>query len=787
MTTNKPFGLVLGSEGRAWTSRHQSFSARAFQSIPFSGTPVLAALLGIPSQEGRGLAASFQDLPEKNKQELRERWGASTLEGMFWIAQENVPEMFWEQILHLATNLTQERKFSEALALYQGILSSPEQGDTRDLAPPSREQIVRATREAQAILGQGPSGARTEILLGGILEEAKDPANILPALGGSLFYQVGRASILTRLGALPRGSFFSSGLAARFSASALALGLEVPSFYLLSRGVQTLQGRPFHASASDFASLALSLGTFKLFGYFANQFLEYQGLASWGTSSQGALALRSLQVGLPAMAQISGLVVARRLESRLGLRPKLEGATLWTDALASYLSLSVGGHLAAKILGPGFSSFEKELNFRAKLYSEGVLRSNFEPQENQKISAFLPIAPAPMMIFASGWGFERWFRWLKEGKEPQDIFSHGEGPKLLSASTSSPDRPITIEEKSQLRRIFLRYPHVRKAMDKAKFSLEERREVLNLIMERSSIDVEMGMKYLSPAIRAMTKAGWTYEMQRHILGRLCAEAQYGTPLFKFLPEALIALKQGNWTGDQNFQAILSLIGAAGHDIDLIFPKMTKAFQELKKTAWTWEQQFQLILGMVEHGAAKAGQAMDHFGNTIHVLNSIHWNFEETSHLFNLLVLHAPRERDVEDYFEESFPYLLLQMDKFSWSPLEKFAWVHKLLGDGSSNLNMVLEFLPGVLSTLRPMGWSSEQIRLFFPELVERNRNTFGRVLRMTPYLVQNMSMQGRDVESQREMLLTLADHAGASPDLAILEFLWRLLPQVKPLNSKPN
>ncbi|HKX12888.1 MAG TPA: hypothetical protein VJP40_07020, partial [bacterium] len=67
---------------------------------------------------------------------------------------------------------------------------------------------------------------------------------------------------------------------------------------------------------------------------------------------------------VPQAGMLVGIGLARRLEEALGLRPRVDNATFFTDTLSTYLQFFVSGRLADRAFGPRFQALQAALNWR---------------------------------------------------------------------------------------------------------------------------------------------------------------------------------------------------------------------------------------------------------------------------------------------------------------------------------------------------------------------------------------------------------------------------------------
>lgn len=233
------------------------------------------------------------------------------------IAGEPDAELRRAQYLHLAGRLEKAGNGDAALSLYRQF---------------------GAKERLDAIVGRGRFGARFEYLLGRFASEATSYKSILPMMAGTMAFQVGKAAALSYLSS-PRGG-------ARLLATLAGMSLEVPVFTFGAKSLQAWSGDSvswgLSSNGRELAATALTLGFLKVSGFASQAALRIPNFA----------ASRMVRSVLSPAAMFAGLLGAHHLETELGLRPRIEGATIYVDTLASLLSLSVGARIGNHLFEP---------------------------------------------------------------------------------------------------------------------------------------------------------------------------------------------------------------------------------------------------------------------------------------------------------------------------------------------------------------------------------------------------------------------------------------------------
>ncbi len=280
-----------------------------------------------------------------NREALEEIWGHSGLQELESLAAEPNPQIYFASLVHLGVRLRHDRPVLAQL-IFQSVIDT-----AGDLSPGS---AGRAQLELNAMMGTGSSGRRLEFLARNFARDVTDPAMLIGMTVGSTVFSLSRATLLSRLILSGGGQWFTRGLGARAVASVGAFGLEVPSFVLAARGVQTMRGIPqdwYGAALRDeMLGTYLTLGGLKLFG------AAGQRLARWSGSATLPRAIA------PQLSMFGGILAGHGLESTFGLRPPRSGETMMVDSLLTLLNFNVAGRISGQILGPRWARARRSLD-----------------------------------------------------------------------------------------------------------------------------------------------------------------------------------------------------------------------------------------------------------------------------------------------------------------------------------------------------------------------------------------------------------------------------------------
>lgn len=305
------------------------------------------------------------------------------------LSRENDPTFFWNGFIEFAARLRASGRPEAASAILSWMTQT-------DRAIPEPVQ-AKARSESAALLGRGSFGQHGEVLLQRFRQEVLDPKLIAPMILGSAVFQLSRGVALGRLAGSAEG-LLTRGLGARLSAGVLGFAAEVPAFTLANRALHAVAGAgPAGADRSlgeDLLGAALTLGALRSFSVLGSQ-------SYWGAQRILGLATGGGALGRQIFSQaavFAGLLTARRLEVRAGLRPAGDHPFEVADTLATMLSLSVGLRAGRHLLGPRFTAWEGEMERQAQSFNAGLSRPRsgglaLSPAWAQSGSASVPRAP----------------------------------------------------------------------------------------------------------------------------------------------------------------------------------------------------------------------------------------------------------------------------------------------------------------------------------------------------------------------------------------------------------
>ncbi len=264
--------------------------------------------------------------------------------------------MFFHALLSLGRKFKANGEDGHALTFLQAL-------QLEEVPPSIREA---AQQELDALIGRGSSGMRLEYLAGRFLRDATSYKIIMPMLLGSMTFNIVRAVSLPRLtGLVPAG---------RGLASLTGFAAEVAAFTFSSRFFHRLSGDALRETVGeDLKSTGITLGFLKLFGLVGRHtFHRLHQVSDLCTVTRYARLANSTRQIFSQGAQFLGLMTASHVGQKLELNAPADRATKVTDALASLISLGVGGHLGHQVLGRGFAAFQKEAELRASALNPPV-------------------------------------------------------------------------------------------------------------------------------------------------------------------------------------------------------------------------------------------------------------------------------------------------------------------------------------------------------------------------------------------------------------------------------
>lgn len=335
---------------------------------PFSVAPHL-------SQSPSALETLIAALPAQDPAGLARR---AELESLL---RESDPEMRAEGLLAVAAREEMRGEVAVASEIYATISASPG-------PQPCRR---RAAERLAVLQGNGPVGARVEMLGRHFARQAADPAMLGAMFLGSAVFQAARIATLSRLAASPTASLFTRGLGARGLAWGTGFALEIPVFAFGARGLQELLGRELDWSAQALRRDLLSAGItlFFLKGSGAGATALTRRLTAPGVAASAVT--RFSTAALPQAAAFTGILGAHALEARLGLRPATDAGNSVVESLATLLQFHVAGRLL-RGWGGGAEHRLEALNRRLEA-------SN--PTRTSGLHAAHPLLPRPALAGAA--------------------------------------------------------------------------------------------------------------------------------------------------------------------------------------------------------------------------------------------------------------------------------------------------------------------------------------------------------------------------------------------------
>jgi len=284
-------------------------------------------------------------LSPQQEKSLSKLLGGTGLSEWQDLARESDTELFFGGLLRLADRLEDSGRPCAAMALYQGL------SDQREIP----EIGKAAQRRLDAIEGKGALGPRAEFLLKRFARDATEPAGLLAMGAAGAVFQIGRTALLSRLLVSSEAGVLTRGLGARLAAGLFGFALEAPSFALVHR---TMNAKLHPEDAAPSMS-----------GEIASSFLFLGGMKLAGVGGEALAA--GLRQPLPRQllvqsTTLGGILLGHRLEEAVGLRPRVQGATLLVDSLATLLQFHVAGHISQAAFGEGFQRWQQGLQLRAE-------------------------------------------------------------------------------------------------------------------------------------------------------------------------------------------------------------------------------------------------------------------------------------------------------------------------------------------------------------------------------------------------------------------------------------
>jgi len=277
------------------------------------------------------------------------------------LARESDTGLFFEGLMSAGVRQEQTDHVDVAGAIFATITQ----------AQPNSSVARNAQSRLDAILGRGAVGGRAEFLLRRLASEASSPSMLAGMAGAQAVFGLTRMALLSRLAASPTANFFTRGIGARALASVGAFTLEAPSFVAFTRGANAAMGQSqdwsLRALGREVASSYITLGALKATGALSTSaFNRLHGINPLSGEAARLTGLSGVtQTLLPQAATLGGIMLGHQVETRLGLREHVDGATTMVDSLAMLLQFHVAGRLMGHAL-PQVEGFNQQLNIASE-------------------------------------------------------------------------------------------------------------------------------------------------------------------------------------------------------------------------------------------------------------------------------------------------------------------------------------------------------------------------------------------------------------------------------------
>lgn len=275
------------------------------------------------------------------------------------LRRELDPELRGEALLALARRQERDSEAAAADEIYSGLV------EDRELPSSVRN---RARSRLGALRGEGPVGARAEILLGRFVEEASNPSTLLAMTVAGVAFRATRLFTLSRLAASPIANPLTRGLGARALAGLAGFGVEATVFPVAGRAgnlaMDHQQDWSPRALSREIGASFLTLGALRAGGFLTRSL----------ASSQAWYRPAAEQAGM-----FGGIVLGHELEVRAGFRNRSSGANMLVDSLATLLQFNVAGRLNRSLGGEGLRRWERSSELQRQWIEQANLPSTRVP------------------------------------------------------------------------------------------------------------------------------------------------------------------------------------------------------------------------------------------------------------------------------------------------------------------------------------------------------------------------------------------------------------------------
>lgn len=720
------------------------WGARPGQENPYASSDTAAAVGLIYSQLAPDALAGAS---------LENKFGIRAAQELKALAQEKDFSLFAAGLLVLGRRLEEGKQVSLAAEVYGAL----------ERLSPAPEYRQSAHECLAALTGERFTSGRAEILLKNFVATATDYRLIVPMMAGSALFQAARTALWSRLLVNPAASAVTRGFGARLAASAGAFALEAPAFTALNRAlVNAADGAGSTSFSQDLARNALSLGALKF------------GSAAGSAAAAGPLS-RSWQQALQPASAYLGMLGAHYLEVKAGWRAPQERGAVFAETLASLVALGVGNRLGTRVLGSGWSSWNRDLALRERQLAEA------RPVV-QALPILRPAGEGPMVMMSEATGWDKLLSWLGS-KLPRGVSRAEPAPE----SGPTPAEMIGPKDHERMRIVFKKYPKLRRAMDKAGYEAPQKRDLLNLVVSKAEDESPAALEQLASALIAMRHQDFSYEQVSELLDMLGEEAGSYADKIRQIPAAIAGVRPLKIDVDAKHRLLMELGSRAGAHSDLVFANL---YPTLKILTWNGcspgVQARDMIFEMIDAAGDQIGIALANFPDAFKLTLTEMWVFRNKISFYGRLAARSARPQLLEWRFQEGFKATMGELERSKVDSDERYDLLTVMMQSTGPKFDDALEYLPGVLQVLRKNGWGSHISVNTLTEVFRRAGPDSSRVLKWMPYLVNTMRGRGWEPATQGDIILDIAAHTGTMDDFVLHGFVTNLLQGPK-LNDGNN
>ena len=206
-----------------------------------------------------------------------------------------------------------------------------------------------------------------------------------------------------------------------------------------------------------------------------------------------------------------------------------------------------------------------------------------------------------------------------------------------------PTRPfhqISSEEKQRLIEVYQEHPDVKVILDGSGWTLEEKRDLIDLLSKRAG-NLEEALMNLPTALRSLQNAGWAQDMQMALLTILAAKARTQVHrAYQKIPHLIESLQRKFWEVEEQYRLLAVMADRSGMHVDEAYEKLLPALEALEITNWSLKNKYRFFHFLVERVGSVVAPSLENLPHTLSELKEMGWGFHQNFQFFSFLIINA---------------------------------------------------------------------------------------------------------------------------------------------------